>query len=115
LTERSNPGSDAPAAPQRKLKDSTAAKLDDAVPGTVPRMEMVAAPGTDPLALDGFAELAGFEGGLSEPERRLLTQTSHPGKRVASERGTAGAGEHHSDGKGEFKGFHHDSKGAIAC
>lgn len=77
-----------------------------AVPGTAPRMEMVA----DPAG--SIADLAGFEGSLSEAERRLLTQSSsHPGKWAAS----CSAPERTGPFKGEFQGFNHDSKGAIAC
>jgi hypothetical protein len=107
----------ADTAPNLKVKPKAeAASSPDggtAVPGTVPRMEMVA----DPAG--GFAELAGFAGGLSEAEQRLLTQQgSHSGKRAASsaaERNGQFNGEFNGEFKGEFKGFNHDSKGAIAC
>ena len=100
----------ADAAPHLNASSKTKAASNSdsgaAVPGTVPHMEMVA----DPAG--GFAELAGFEAGLSEAEQRLLTQqSSYPGKRAAS---CSGA-ERNGKFKAEFKGFNHDSKGAIAC
>jgi len=103
----------ADAAPNLKTKPKAeAASSPDsgaAMPGTIPRMEMVA----DPAG--GFAELAGFAGGLSEAEQRLLTQQgSHSGKRAASSAAAERNGQFNGEFKGEFKGFNHDSKGAIA-
>ena len=104
----------ADAAPSLKTRSKTEAasapESGAAVPGTIPRMEMVA----DPAG--GFAELAGFAGGLSEAEQRLLTQQgSHSGKRAASSNAAERNGQFNGEFEGEFKGFNHDSKGAIAC
>jgi signal transduction histidine kinase len=107
-----NTGADAALNPKASFKTEAASSPDSraAVPGTAPRMEMVA----DPVG--GFAELARFEGGLSEAEQRLLTQqSSHPGKRAASCAAGERNGQFKGQFKGEFKGFNHDSKGAIAC
>jgi signal transduction histidine kinase len=90
----SSPGSPA----KSKLKAELAAPL----PGILPRIEMVADP-LELVPLGSFAEIAGFEGGLSEAERRLLTeQTNRDERRTVS-------------GSTDFKRFTTDSKGAIAC
>jgi len=115
-TSSSRPGANPPAAPRAKLQEGTAPSAGDAVPGTVPRMEMIAEASAPDAALEDFAELAGFAGDLSEAERRLLTQTRRQGKRAASARGPAVSdGEHHGEFQGDLKGFNHDPKGAIAC
>jgi hypothetical protein len=108
--EARSPNASADAVPNLKPESKAEAAASPssaaAVPGTVPRMEMVA----DPTG--GFAELVGFEGGLSEAEQRLLTQpVSHPGKLAAC----CDATGRDADFKAEFKGFKDDSKGAIAC
>jgi signal transduction histidine kinase len=112
LVPSSSLGANVPVAPQRKQEEGAAPSADDTVPGTVPTMEKIADPG---VTLGDFA--AGFAGGLSEPERRLLTkQTSRQGKQAASAHGTAERdGKHNDEFNAEFKGFNHDSKGAIAC
>ena len=73
-----------------------------AMPGILPRLEMVAEP-REPLSRSGFAEVAGFAGGLREAGRRRLPE---PGTR--EERRAV-------SGTTDFQRFTNDSKGAIAC
>jgi signal transduction histidine kinase len=94
--------SDAHADKWSKPKAESASRGATAMPGILPRLEMVAEP-RESLSQGGFAEVPGFAGGHREAERRLLTEQNRREE-----------GRPVSDNT-DFQRFTNDAKGAIAC